>query len=239
MEIVREEDKEVVARRAVEALNLVLGRHQQDPVLLLLAGGSWFGLLNRVDTHSFSEDITIGMSDERYSEDAAVNNFAQLEQTEFYRLAKEKGVRYINTKVQDKETISEFTARFEEELKVWKEKNPQGRVIITQGIGLDGHTCGIMPYPENPELFQELFENSVKWVVGYDADEKNEYPYRVTITLSFLREMVNHSIIYAVGENKKEALGRILSGEGLLAATPARIIHEMRDVQLFTDIVQL
>ncbi|MCH7604720.1 6-phosphogluconolactonase [Patescibacteria group bacterium] len=236
MEVIRTDDKEIAAQRAAKALSETLQRHERDRVLLLLAGGSWLRVLDQLGSESLGENVIIGVTDERFSQDPAVNNFAQLSQTEFYRRAKEKGVHYINTQVQGGETIEELAARFEKELRGWKEKNPRGRVIVTQGIGLDGHTCGIMPYPEDKELFSHLFEDPKKWVVGYDAKEKNEYPLRVTITLSFLKGIVNHSIVYAVGENKKEALERVLAEEGQIAATPARIIHEMENVQLFSDI---
>lgn len=236
MEIVRVEDKETAARKAAQALSEALQRHERDAILLLLSGGSWLKVLDQVESESLGENVTIGLTDERFSQDPVVNNFAQLESTEFYRLAKEKGVHYINTKVRDKETFEELAERFEKALRKWKEENPEGRVIMTQGIGPDGHTCGIMPYPEDKELFSQLFENPEKWVVGYDAAEKNEYPLRVTITLPFLRDMVNHSVVYAVGESKKDALERVLAEDGQIVITPARIIHEMRDVVLCTDI---
>ena len=109
-------------------------------------------------------------------------------------------------------------------------------MVITQGIGEDGHTAGIMPYPENSALFKSLFDDPEKWVVGYDAEGRNEHPLRVTVTLSFLREVVDHSIVYAVGDGKKEALRQVLAETGTLWQTPARIIHEMRNVMLFTDL---
>ena len=127
-----------------------------------------------------------------------------------------------------------FAKRFEEALGNWKEEHPGGRVVITQGVGQDGHTLGIMPYSKDPDTFQELFEGK-SWVRGYDAEGKNEYPVRVTITLPFLR-MVDHSVSYITGKEKKDALSFMLSAKGTLFETPARIVHEMKDVHIFTDI---
>jgi 6-phosphogluconolactonase/glucosamine-6-phosphate isomerase/deaminase len=38
------------------------------------------------------------------------------------------------------------------------------------------------------------------------------------------------------GENKKEALTKVLAEEGSLVETPGRILRELREVKLFTDI---
>jgi len=75
----------------------------------------------------------------------------------------------------------------------------------------------------------------VPWLGGYDAKERNEYPQRATITLPFLRE-IDHSVMYMVGMEKKDALSRMLNAKGMLFETPARIVHEMKEVHIFTDI---
>ena len=103
------------------------------------------------------------------------------------------------------------------------------------GMGPDGHTAGIMPFPEDENRFDVLFQNSEKWVVGYDAEEKNQYPLRVTTTIPFLR-MVDYALLYCVGENKKEALKRVLADGGVYAETPARVIREMATTHIVTDI---
>jgi 6-phosphogluconolactonase/glucosamine-6-phosphate isomerase/deaminase len=90
-----------------------------------------------------------------------------------------------------------------------------------------------MPFPENPTLFQRLFESD-SWVVGYEAGNKNEYPQRVTTTITFLKNIVDTSIVYATGENKKQAIKKIMGG-ALIAETPGRVINTMKDVMFFTD----
>lgn len=111
-------------------------------------------------------------------------------------------------------------------------------IFITQGIGEDGHTAGMMPYPEDPALFQSLFVDTDRWVVGYDAEAKNTCPKRVTATIPFLRNIVSESIVFMCGSEKRAALERVVNREGTVAKTPALILHEMKSVHFFTDIAR-
>ncbi len=240
MEIHRTRDEIESKKNATEALNELLGKNKGKPILLLVSAGSAMGMLDDVNTESLEGNVTITVLDERYSKDLKINNFAQLVETEFYRKVKEKGrVYFLDTRVREGETLESLTERFGYLIHEWMngyQPEADGKIIITQGIGADGHTAGIMPYPENPELFKKLFEDSKRWIVGYNADGKNPYPLRVTVNLPFLREKVDHSIVYAVGENKRKVLERVLTKEGTLWQTPARIIYEMKDVSIFTDL---
>ena len=204
----------------------------QKAILFLVSGGSAFNLLKEIDTENFGSHITVGVLDERYSTNEKINNFAQLAETEFYRRAKKKEVQFIDTRVRDGENTGELAERFENALRSWKKKNSNGIVIITQGIGTDGHTAGIMSHPENPEMF----ESPDKWVIGYDAGLKLEYPLRVTVTFPFLRNIVDYSIVYAKGEEKKKILEKVMAKQGSLAQIPALIIHEMKDVKIITEL---
>jgi len=190
-------------------------------------------LLERIEI--FPPNFTVGMTDERFSQDPNVNNFAQLCETSFFQKAEEHNAYFIDTRVQTGEDIEMLSKRFEGALRDWKEEHPGGRVVITQGVGQDGHTIGIMPYPKEKDVFCELFDTKERWVQGYEVQGKSEYPLRITITLPFLR-MVDHCVMYMVGEEKKEALSRMLRAEGNLWETPSRIMHEMKEVTLFTDI---
>ena len=107
---------------------------------------------------------------------------------------------------------------------------------MTQGIGPDGHTVGIMPFPENPARFGELFENETVWVAGYDARGKSQYPLRATVTIPFLRTQVNESIAYVTGSEKQNALKSTLHPASAPSVIPSVIIHKMKHISLFTDI---
>lgn len=223
--------------RASDALQTVLHEKKQSgtPVLLLLSGGLAFSLIEHVPVELWGSHIMVGMLDERYSKDESVNNFAQLTKRTFYADAHAAGVLFADTRLKIGETQNELAVRFEHVLRDWAENHTDGVVIATMGIGADGHTAGIMPFPENPDLFQRMFEDKKNWVVAYDAGAKNPYPLRVTVTCSFLRTRVDYAVVFAVGEEKRVALERVFVEQGSLAETPARVVREMKDVRLFTD----
>jgi 6-phosphogluconolactonase/glucosamine-6-phosphate isomerase/deaminase len=214
-----------------------LKENSDKQILLLLSGGSALKILDYIDASTLSSNLTITVLDERYSTDPNINNFAQLMDLDFYKKAKEKGCHFIDTQIQNGENQEQHAERFDQELKNWRNQNPTGKIISTQGMGPDGHTSGIMPFPEKTELFEKLFNDSQKWVVAYDASRKNPSALRVTTTLSFLREM-DVTIFYVTGESKKTVLQEVLQ-PGSVAEYPARIIHEMKKVLLFTDVQDL
>ncbi len=224
MEVFRYKTKEEARAKAADGLDNLF-REISGPVLFLSSGGSSLELLNGLQ---IGENVTVSVLDERYSTDPAVNNFVQL----FERI---RPNAFIDTRVGQNEILEQLAERFEKELRMWKEKNPEGKIVITQGMGFDGHVAGIMPYPENRELFRQMFENRERWVVGYDAAGKNQYPLRITVTFPFLRQ-VDYSIGYIMGEAKRDALSRVTASEGSLPETPGRILREMKSVKIFTDI---
>lgn len=225
MEVFPCKTKEEARTNATDGLNNVLGKIS-DPILFLSSGGSSLEVLEGLQ---IGENSMVSVLDERYSTDPLVSNFAQL----FERMQPKtfiphlsagysgKGAGFIDTRVRPHETLQQLAQRFERELRTWKQRNPHGAIVITQGMGADGHTAGIMP--------RYIFDNPGQWVAGYDA--------RVTTTLAFLREMVDYSVAYVTGAKKREALKRLLAREGTLSETPARIMREMKHVKLFTDIV--
>lgn len=234
LQVVRLEDEQKTLAKAADHLNHLLHKYKTKQILFLLSGGSSLELLHEVHTENLGDNITISMLDERYSTDHEINNFSQMTHLSFYRLASLAGSQFIDTRVMYGVSQEVLAREFEGKLRKWKYSNYQGTTIAIQGVGVDGHTAGIMPFPDEPEKFDYLFEQENFWVRAYGAKEKNEYPYRITTTLPFLRNHTDHSIVYAVGEGKKEALKKVLAKDGELYITPARIIHEMKNVRLFT-----
>ena len=205
-----------------------------NDILLLLSGGSALKLLDLIDQSLIGNKTTITVLDERYSTNVDENNFSILSSTPFYESTKERGASFIDTRLKEKETIDELAARFEHVLRNWKTAHPNGLMIATQGIGPDGHTAGILPFPENPSYFAETFETTDRWVFGYDAENKNQFPLRVTTTIPFLK-LLDHSIVYVVGDDKKEVIQKAILADAKLNEVPSSVIQQMKDVQLFTD----
>lgn len=230
MRIFRYQTKEETTKEAARHVNGIFDAHAHVPILFLSSGGSSLGLLDSIEL--FPQNFTVGVTDERFSEDPKVNNFAQLSATLFFQKAQERGAYFIDSRAQGGEDLELFSKRMEDALRAWAKEHPGGRIVLTQGVGADGHTLGIMPCPKDKKRFEELFEGE-QWVVGYKAE--NEYPLRATVTLPFLRR-VDHSLVYMVGKEKSGALSGMLKVEGTLWETPARIVHEMKETTLFTDI---
>ena len=220
--------------RAGEALNNAFSEYEKEPILFLSSGGSSLPLLDLIDVSQLGQHVTVAALDERFSLNPSENNFAQIAGSKFYETAKSKGVSFIDTRVRPEETQEELFKRYEASLKEWFFKNPNGKVIATVGIGPDGHASGIMPYPEDPQKFKELFEGD-NLVVSYDAFGKNPFSKRVTTTVNLIRK-IDKAICYVVGDGKKNAIQKVLSPNGSVSETPARVLHEIRGkALLFTD----
>jgi 6-phosphogluconolactonase/glucosamine-6-phosphate isomerase/deaminase len=235
MNYICDTNTQTLTLKAMKHFMATMQEYSSKPCLVLLSGGSAFSLLNvRLASH-FGPQVTIGVLDERYITDASINNFAQLTNHPFFVHAQNAGCSFIDTRVQSGESHQHLAERFEHALKHWKRHNPHGVVVITQGIGPDAHTAGIMPFCEDSQQFKTLFEGK-DWVVAYDAEDKNEHPLRVTVTNTFLRTVVDHSIVFAVGGNKKSALLYLTGAQVPLAEAPVQILKEMHDVTVFTDL---
>ncbi len=207
------------------------------PKLFLASGGSSLSLLDHIDKRVLGPHLTVSVLDERFSRDSAVNNFSQITTHVFYERAVKSGCSFIDTRPLDSESCGGLVKRFEKGLRDWKEKNPKGTIIATQGIAQDGHTAGIMPMANNPELFRKSFEDG-RWVVGYHIEANvNPYTERITTTLSFLREMVDFSVGFAVDENKREILQKVLDERNSLHELPARIMQQMKNVIIVSNVL--
>lgn len=222
---------------AGKRINDLLSHYSESPILFLFCGGSGLALLNTIEKRNLDSNITFAPTDDRYSYDETVNNFLQMMfLPEFYQNAIESGCQFISTYPDQMESMPEVADSLEIAIRKWKRQYPEGIVIATMGMGPDGHTAGIMPYPEDTVSFHEFFMDEDRWVVAYDALDKNEYPLRISITLPFLKKYVDHAVLFFCGKPKNDAYQRLLAETGSLPDTPARIAQEMKDVHIFTDI---
>lgn len=216
---------------AAQFLNETLGSYGDVPVLLLVSGGSALKILSYVYLTRCGH-MTIGLVDERISDNVKDRNMTALEATGFFRLVKHAHPVFLSVK--QEVTLPRSARQYEEDLRSWRKNHLDGKIVVIAGIGPDGHTAGIMPFPNDPEQFRKLFEGR-EWVVGYDAGEKSQFPHRVTLTNTFLRQ-ADAVVVFACGREKKEAIERTLESEGNLHQTPARIVREMKHVGLYTNI---
>jgi len=239
IEVIKKPNINEAISMATAKINEALGdaKFRQTPTLFMLSGGSALKLLNGIDTENLGPNVTVTVLDERYSKDPDKNNFAQVVKNSFYNEAKEKGCAFIDTRVQAEETQVDLAERFNRNLSEWFRRNPEGKVIATVGVGPDGHTSGIMPYPNDPDNFNKTFNKGPEdFVVSYDATGKNDIPERVTTTPALLRKL-STAVVFVTGENKRDALAHLLANEGSINKTPARILKEIPGkVSLVTDL---
>lgn len=201
-------------------------------VLFLSSGGSALSVLDRIDDDAIGPYLTIGIFDERHDPSNRTSNYAQLRKTNFYKRAVARGCRLIDTSTAKNQTMEELADYYERELRDWREHHPRGAIMATMGIAQNGHTAGIMPFPEDEEYFQRLFEGD-RWIVAYDVGNKDPYRYRVTTTFSFLR-YVDLVGIFITGKEKGEMFRSLIREDGN-AQLPGRIIKSLPRGALYVD----
>jgi 6-phosphogluconolactonase/glucosamine-6-phosphate isomerase/deaminase len=220
-------DKAEAARQVADDISLYLSNAQKraGKVLFLSSGGSSLAILEFISDDIPGDYPTIGVLDERYDREGKNNNFVQLSGTGFYRKALKSGCAFIDTTVRPGQTRNGLADYFEGKLREWRKNNPDGEIVATIGIGPDGHTSGIMPFPEDKERFDFLF-NGERWVMAYDATGKTPYPERVTTTNTFLK-LIDRAFVFAVGREKAEAF-RHMQEDRPVSEVPAAILKELR-----------
>lgn len=234
LEIFRQANQQSAAAEAGEYLNLFLAENKKLPVLLMLSGGSALFILEYIGKTALDENLTISVLDERYSSDEKINNFAVLQHSDFYKDALELGASFFGTLPREGESKEELRQRWDKNLKAWRAENPRGLIAATLGMGPDGHTAGILPFPENPEKFNSLF-NGQAWTVAYNAGSKNKYPQRVTTTLTFLKT-VDFAFAFVSGKDKQEKFTQLTLRNTNPAELPAAVWNDMKNVKVFTDL---
>ncbi len=236
LDIVVEKTSEATAKKLAEDLSLYLTKAKKEKrnILFLSSGGSALSVLDLISSDILGDYLTISVLDERYDDTNENNNFTQLIKTGFYTSAKGAGCGFIDTSVKDGQSQEELASYFEGEIKEWMDKNPDGKIVATVGVGTDGHTSGMMPFPENSKQFSELFESD-RWVVAYDATGKNQFKKRVTTSITFLN-MIDDVFVLITGKEKSEAFLHIQK-EGLLAEIPARILKKLTGVVCIDEAV--
>lgn len=214
-----------------QELNKALIDSKKTPILLLLSGGSALRTLDEILPETLGEHITISVLDERFSQDAKINNFAQMQFTGFYELALAGNCNIIGTLPRIGETISQFAMRIEKALHDWAIENPSGKIFATLGMGPEGHTAGIFPMDDKIK-FDSLFL-SKNWTVGYTAPHK--HAERVTATLTFF-EKIDEGFALVCGTKKKPALDKLLlSDKDEINLLPTLGWKKIKSVKIFTD----
>jgi 6-phosphogluconolactonase/glucosamine-6-phosphate isomerase/deaminase len=234
LQIFRQSDSVSAAAEAGEHLNGFLTENKKMPILLMLSGGSCLSIIDYVGQTALGANLTVSVLDERFSQDPEINNFLQMQKTDFYKDAFEAEASFFGTVPRNGESAEDLRQRWDKNLKTWRTENPRGLIAATLGMGQDGHTAGIFPFPENPSEFNRMFGGEA-WTVSYNTDNKNKYPERITTTLTFLK-MVDFGFAFVAGAEKKETFDRLTSADVKTAELPATIWREIKSVKVFTNL---
>ncbi len=218
-----------------EAVSEHIKMHANVPTLLLIAGGSLpSAVLPHVDQTVLTPQLTIGVLDERCTEDESGLNELQLQATPFYKSAQTAGVRFLDVVVGDEASCLTVAADWESRLRAWRSNHSEGEIVVLAGVGADGHIAGVLCHT----LEETPFFSGQEWIVAHRFSETNNpYPYRITPTFTFWQKVVTASFVYVSGPEKAAALQSVQAGEGDLAITPARVLRTISNpVLLVTDI---
>lgn len=227
-------DLKELANLAAKKLSSIFTKYSNSSVLFLSSGGSCIEILNTDSTWKWPKDFTVSVLDERFTDNLKNRNFKALQKTKFFENIKDSA-KLIDPIIPGL-SFSEAGKQFNFEIKNWILDHPNGKIVITQGVGIEGHTAGIFPM-KNKDDFENIFIKTDTLVntVQYNNLE-DRYQERITLNLKFLEFFVDNSILFVVGEQKVKILKKVIENKAELKKIPACIINKMRQVDLFSDI---
>lgn len=207
--------------------------------LILLSGGSVIELYRESITSLKNLDlshITLGMVDERYGQvNHEDNNFYQIEKLGFWKLINDNGGSIISHKMGVGLLAS--ADKYEEDLKNILQKAEL--TVGVFGIGVDGHTAGIIPFKDEVRFKDVFCKNNL--VIGFEMYKEgnfpvvdNPYKQRITVSPYFIKNNIDEILVYAVGKNKKEVVAKMFEN-GEISQIPARVMVE-KSGALLTDL---
>lgn len=223
----------------------VLSTHVDQPILLLLAGGSSRKVLPYINPEYLTKHITVTVTDERFTDDMSENNFDVLQTMKFYEDLTSVDAYCINTSVvggniayeehSKQEGVKLHASQFSNHIEEWLKEFPSGIIVGLFGMGPDGHIAGIIPGIYKGDEFDAKFLGTSLVEVVEDNRSDAAHPIRVSVTMSLMKR-IHYPILFLEGENKKPALEKALNEETAYEEIPARIILDMKTPVIFTDI---
>ena len=200
-------------------VNLINNKLEENlRVLLFVSGGSAIPfevfISNKI-SKLYINNLTVTLIDERY---VPVDN----SDSNWFNLKKE-GFNTENIKFIPYLTGKDFNTTTKEIEKILKKEiNNSDYKIGIFGIGIDGHTAGILPHT--------LAVSSKDYVCAYETELYN----RITIT-PFAVEKFDQAIVYAVGKSKWPILEKLENDTLSIDEQPAQVLKKVPLLTIFTD----
>ncbi len=239
MEIVFQDSIPKVQQSLVDDLVSTILNNAGKKLLVFYSGGSVLELFPKLNVSLNVEGITnvdawFVPVDERF--DVTASNYRALAALDCYPDFEKRGVRFLDVLAHG-HSFEDCAYWFSEWVRVESDQVHMGDGLILGilGMGPDGHTAGMFPYPENEVFFNGEMVATSRLAVGYDVGDKNQYRERITLTVPALMKF-DRTFAYVVGANKRPALSRVVNKEGTVAATPATVWNELRACSVYTDI---
>jgi len=210
-----------------------------EHVFLLLSAGSWVSVYQSMAPLLASRDmgnLTVGLVDERYvPKGHADSNDRQISDSHLIKNLVSQGATYIPV-LQDIDPGPTMTTLIANTA-YGEIFSHHPHVIMTLGLGPDGHTAGILP-SSSASLFDARFHDHAD-LVYYEttpSETANPYTKRITISPSSIQK-ADEIIIYAAGAAKKPIIDRIETSDDPPYLFPAGILRPLSDrVTVYTDV---
>lgn len=197
-----------------------------DDCLFLYSGGSALTILPFfIHRLARQHALVFAPVDERFDEKASNYVSFASTQKEVMEEVLHQGGSFIDTSPHERDQY-EMAIWYEKRLttQINKMKERKGKIIALLGMGEDGHTAGILPYPTEEKIFYEQFLDTNRLVVGYDATGKNEHTKRYTLTYPGLH-YADEYVLFTTGAKKHEVLNTIEATTPSLHQYPAAFLY--------------
>jgi len=236
------------AKVSGQTLETHLNDFKNYPLLLLVSGGSAFTILSEIDEKILKilgGNLSVSILDERFSlsktEQKEISNFQKLSESDFAtKLKSASGKLLPPFDYATADSLEKAGKEFSDLLHSWRKNNPTGKIIITLGLGADGHTAGLFPNIIWQNLDKPPKDN---WVIAYEVPKTtNPFTKRISVTFSFLKTEVDIALVYALGSEKQPFLKKLFAYKNSpnhsdfnLNNFPAGIITKLKSAVIITD----
>jgi len=209
-------DIEEIADFVAGSINRKLEKGKR--VLWFVTGGSSIKVQSRIANKiktNLPGRLVITLTDERFGEENhSDSNWFQLKQLGF-EIPNAKIIVFLTG-----ESFRETTERLREVIK--EEIKKADYKIGNFGIGIDGHTAGILP---NSEAV-----NSKELVCAYGTPQFD----RITITPKVILEL-DEAVVWMQGEDKWQVVKDLIENDIEIIKQPAQILKKVPLLTIFTD----